>query len=181
MLVSFCINIKEKQGCPFLYPLVLSRSGHRATLDLILMQQSHLEMLNWCQTMMTQETEEKLEVSTGVHLSGSLCILSVCVIHPQGKAKLSVLRVSFWLCTWASPLLSTPLLSSPRQSLGCLVFFFLPRNQRFCAKASWACGVACDWSNTFAWLSLQCLRSEGSQIPLLPLNKILSSSRSAFL
>lgn len=38
MLVSFCINNKEKLGSPFLYPLVLSTSGHRATLGLILMQ-----------------------------------------------------------------------------------------------------------------------------------------------
>lgn len=38
MLVSFCINDKEKLGSPFLYPLVPSTSGHRATLGLMLMQ-----------------------------------------------------------------------------------------------------------------------------------------------
>lgn len=122
MLISFCINIKEK------YPLVLSRSGHRATPGLILMQWSHFEMLNWCQTMMTQETEEKLQVSTSVHLSVSLSILCACVIHPEGSYQCSVLASGWALFLFLFRFLYFPSRSSEPGKVWvwffCSFFFF---------------------------------------------------------
>lgn len=151
MLISFCINIKEK------YPLVLSRSGHRATPGLILMQWSHFEMLNWCQTMMTQETEEKLQVSTSVHLSVSLSILCACVIHPEGSYQCSVLASGWALFLFLFRFLYFPSRSSEPGKVWvwffCSFFFFflLSRNQWVFIQAFWAYGVACEWRNTFAW------------------------------
>lgn len=88
----------------------MSRAGHKATPGLTLMQQSHSEMLNWCLTMMTQETQRIKTTSVNTCPSVWACKHVWCVIYPQRK--LWELCLSFWLCRWVFAFLS------PSQSLG---------------------------------------------------------------